>query len=73
MDFSAYNASDEEKTRYLSSAIKEPEVPFLIIPTINEVKYNGDFDLAVMAQSLNYTPASLDFAIEIFRDYIYPY
>lgn len=70
MDFMAYNAPEKEKLRYLSSDIKEPEVPFLIIPTISKVKYDGDFDFVVMAQSPNYTPASLDFAMDIFRKYI---
>lgn len=73
MDFIACSASNEEKLRYLSSGLKEPEVPFLIIPTINSVKYSGDFDFVVMAQSPNYTPASLDFAMDIFREYIDPY
>ena len=49
---------------------KEPEVPFLIIPTIEDVHFDGDFDFAVLAQSPNYTPASADFIMDIFREYI---
>lgn len=73
MDFLDYNASDDEKIEYLSKGKKEPEVPMLIIPTIEDVKYNGDFDFVVMAQSPNYTPASLDFAMDIFKEYIEEY
>ena len=42
----------------------------LIIPTIDDVKFAGDFDYVLMAQSPNYTPASADFIIDIFREYI---
>lgn len=58
------------KQKYLSECIKEPEVPFEIIHTIDGVRYNGDFDFAVMAQSPNYTPESTDFIMDIFREYI---
>ena len=34
------------------------------------VKFDGNFDYAVMAQSPNYTPASADFILDIFREYI---
>lgn len=70
MDFLDYDATDEEKKKYLDSSVKEPEVPMLIIPTIEAVKYNGDFDFIIMAQSPNYTPASADFIMDIFREYI---
>lgn len=66
----SYNDNEWAKEEYLKSAIKEPEVPLLIIPTIKDVKYNGDFDFAVLAQSPNYTPASADFIMEIFKEYI---
>lgn len=56
--------------QYWQKSEKEPEVPFIIIPTIEYVKYNGDFDFAVLAQSPNYTPASADFIMDIFREYI---
>ncbi len=62
--------SNETKANYILSSRKEPEVPFLIIPTIEDVKYDGDFDYIVMAQSPNYTPASADFIMEILREYI---
>lgn len=46
------------------------EVPFVIIPSVEDVKYNGEFDFIVMAQSPNYTPASADFIINIVKEYI---
>lgn len=70
MEFPSYDSTNEIKQKYLNNGVKEPEVPFLIIPTIEEVKYDGDFDFAVMAQSPNYTPASADFIMDIFREYI---
>lgn len=73
MDFLDYNSTDEEKRAYLSAGKREPEVPMLIIPTVEDVKYNGDFDFAVMAQSPNYTPESADFIMDIFREYIEEY
>lgn len=39
-------------------------------PSVEDVKYDGDFDFVVMAQSPNYTPASADFIIDIVREYI---
>ena len=62
--------SNDTKVNYILSSCKEPEVPFLIIPTIEDVKYDGDFDYIVMAQSPNYTPASADFIMDILREYI---
>lgn len=65
-----FDASEFFKEKYLAGAIKDPEVELLIIPTIDGVKFCGDFDYAVMAQSPNYTPASADFIMGIFREYI---
>lgn len=65
-----YNSYNAYKKKYLEGAIKDPEVELLIIPTIEDVKFAGDFDYAVMAQSPNYTPASADFIMHIFREYI---
>ena len=65
-----YYLSDAYKKQYLEGAIKDPEVELLIIPTIDDVRFAGDFDYAVMAQSPNYTPASGDFIMDIFREYI---
>lgn len=70
MDFPDYDASSQVKRAYLDRGIKEPEVPFVIIPSIEDVKYNGEFDFVVMAQSPNYTPASADFIIDIVKEYI---
>lgn len=70
MEMPQFNSSDEYKKRYLDGAIKDPEVELLIIPTIKDVRFCGDFDFAVLAQSPNYTPASADYILDIFREYI---
>ena len=70
MPFPHYHDSKYVKRQYIRNSRKEPEVPFLIIPTIEDVHFDGDFDFAVLAQSPNYTPASADFIMDIFREYI---
>lgn len=70
MELPEYNSTESYKKEYLKGAIKEPEVELRIIPTIEDVKYNGDFDYVVLAQSPNYTTASADFIIDIFKEYI---
>ena len=70
MEMPKYDSSDAYKKRYIEGAIKDPVVELLIIPTIEDVKFDGDFDYVVMAQSPNYTPASADFILNIFREYI---
>lgn len=66
-----YNIDDEEeRKKYSRNLIKEPEVPFITIPTIDEVQFNGDFEFAIMAQSPNYTPKSADFILDMFKKYI---
>lgn len=65
-----FDDNNRIKTNYFNQCVKEPEVPLLIIPTIEVVSFNGDFDYAVMAQSPNYTPASADFILDIFKEYI---
>lgn len=70
MDRPEYDDSDILKQQYLEIGDKDPEIPFTIIPTVEGVRYEGDFDFVVMAQSPNYTPASSDFIMDIFRDYI---
>ena len=70
MEMPKYDSSDAYKKRYIEGAIKDPVVELLIIPTIEDVKFDGDFDYVVMAQSPNYTPASADFILDIFREYI---
>lgn len=59
-----------QKREFIKASVKEPEVPLTIIPTIDGVKFEGNFDYAVLAQSPNYTPASADFIMDIFREYI---
>lgn len=64
------DASDYIKRLYIDTSQKEPEVPFTIIPTVEDVHFNGDFNFAVLAQSPNYTPKSADFILNVFNDYI---
>lgn len=64
------DATIRQKKDFITASVKEPEVPLTIIPTIDGVKFDGNFDYAVLAQSPNYTPASADFIMDIFRDYI---
>ncbi|MBQ2848751.1 MAG: UPF0489 family protein [Clostridia bacterium] len=70
MELPQYDSTEAYKKKYLDGAIREPEVELKIIPTIEDVKYNGDFDFVTLAQSPNYTPASADFIIDIFKEYI---
>lgn len=70
MEMPEYDASDIYKKNYLKGAIKDPAVELLIIPTIEDVSFRGEFDYAVLAQSPNYTPASADFIMDIFKEYI---
>ncbi|MBQ2901033.1 MAG: UPF0489 family protein [Agathobacter sp.] len=70
MEMPKYDSSEAYKKRYLAEAIKDPEVELLIIPTIEDVRFCGDFDYAVLAQSPNYTPKSADYIMDIFREYI---
>lgn len=55
---------------YISQCDKEPEVPFIIIPTINDVSFDGNYDFVVIAQSPNYTPASADYILDLLKEYI---
>lgn len=70
MEMPGCNSSTFYKKKYIEGAIKDPEVELLIIPTIEDVIFDGDYDYAVLAQSPNYTPASADFIIDIFKEYI---
>lgn len=70
MEFPQYKDYPYVKKKYITASKKEPDVPLLIIPTVETVKYSGDFDYIVMAQSPNYTPASADFIMNIFKEYI---
>lgn len=70
MELPKYDSTENYKKEYLKGAIKEPEVELKIIPTIEDVRFNGDFDYVVLSQSPNYTPGSADFIIDIFKEYI---
>jgi hypothetical protein len=47
----------------------EPPIPLQIIPSIGNVKFNGDFDFVSIAQSPNYTPENADYILDIVREY----
>lgn len=66
------NSFDEEFKiwAYIEASRKEPEIPFRIIPTVEDVSYSGDFDFIVFAQSPTYTPRSADYIINVIKDYI---
>ncbi len=49
---------------------QKPRPHGLIIPTIEDVRFCGDFDYVVLAQSPNYTPESADYIMDIVREYI---
>ena len=70
METPYYYSSNEEKDEYWRNAIKVPEILFEIIPTIEDVKYNGKFDFITVAQSPNHTPKSADHILEILSEYI---
>ncbi len=70
MDLPKYGSKEYYKRKYLDGAVREPEVELRIIPKIEDVKYDGEFDFVVLAQSPNYTPASADFIMDILREYI---
>ena len=73
IDVPKQRASTKERRLFIDTGVKEPEVPMTIIPTIEDVSFDGDFEYAVLAQSPNYTPASADFIMDIFREYIEEY
>lgn len=72
-DLPKFKDSIEIKEKFIKKSQKEPEIPLLIIPTTEDVKYYGDFDFVVLAQSPNYTPKSADFIINVFKEYIVEY
>lgn len=59
-----------KRSRYLSTAILEPEVPFEIIHKIENVSYKGDYDFITFCISPNYTPKKADFIIDVIKEYI---
>lgn len=73
IDVPKQRTSTKERRLFIDTGVKEPEVPMTIIPTIEDVSFDGDFEYAVLAQSPNYTPASADFIMDIFREYIEEY
>lgn len=67
MKASDYASPDSYKEKYLEGAIKNLDVELLIIPTIEDVKFNKNFGYVVMIQSTNHTTTSVDFIPDIFR------
>lgn len=65
-----YSSEPDEIRAYIEASKKEPEIPFRIIPTIEDVNFDGGFDYVVFAQSPNYTPKSADFILDVIKEYI---
>ena len=65
-----YSVSQKGYKEFLDNSVKEPEVPFEIIHSIEKVNYSGDFDFISIAQSPNYTPKSADYILDVFKDYV---
>ena len=55
-----------------NSMFDEPEVPFFVLPKVEQVKFKGDFDFVLLAQSPNYTPENADYIMDVFKEYIIP-
>lgn len=53
-----------------NSPFEEPPIPFRIIPTVDRVAFDGEFDYVLLAQSPNYTPVNADYIMDVFREYI---
>ncbi len=70
MEVPDFGDEDEIISKYINNSQKEPCVPFQIIPAIEDVNFDGNFDYAILSQSPNYTPASADYIIDVFREYI---
>ena len=62
--------SPEEKSRPSADEKLLFDESFFEDDDIGYPEFDGNFDYAVMAQSPNYTPASADFILDIFREYI---
>ena len=69
-DFPKNDTSDDENQRFIHKCKKEPAVPLLIIPRVEDIHYCGDFDFAVMAQSPNYKLANVDYIMNVFSENI---
>ena len=55
-----------------NSMFDEPEIPFFVIPKVEQVRFKGDFDYVLLAQSPNYTPENADYIMDVFKEYIIP-
>ncbi len=69
-DVPIFSVDREGYQEFLDTSIREPEVPFDIIHSIDKVDFSGDFDFISLAQSPNYTPKSADFILDVFKDYV---
>ena len=54
------------------SLFDEPEIPFKVIPKVEQVSFSGDFDFVLLAQSPNYTPKNADYIMDVFKEFIIP-
>ena len=49
---------------------QEPKIPLQIIPKIEQVQNDKQFDFISVAQSPNYTPKNADYILDIVKEYI---
>ena len=71
--FVELNGDEDAKDNFCSVIqLKEDEkmIPFNFNKRIESIKPFGKYDFIVFAQSPNYTPESLDFVIDIMKEYI---
>ena len=49
---------------------EERAIPFRIVQNPDLIRFNGEYDYVVLAQSPNYTPENADYIMDVFREYI---
>ena len=64
MEMPDYGSSDAYKKKYLEGAIKDPVVELLIIPTIEDMKFDGNFDSAC-CHGLYFLPVKNEFLLKL--------
>lgn len=61
----------QEKNKFCSFLqLDDIKIPFRFIKTLEDIQPFGKYDFIIFSQSPKYTPASLDFALNIAKNYI---
>ncbi len=61
----------QEKNKFCSFLqLDDIKIPFRFIKTLEDIQPFGKYDFVIFSQSPKYTPASLDFALNIAQNYI---